>query len=148
MPTFDIYTDGACRNNPGPGGWGALIKNADGEHKLSGAELNTTNNRMELLAVIKALEHLVKGSHANVTTDSKYVKDGISTWIHNWKRNNWKTAAGQPVKNKDLWLQLDAVVQQHIISWHWVKGHAGHFENELVDQLAREAIDALLIKGI
>jgi ribonuclease HI len=148
MHTFEIYTDGACRNNPGPGGWGAVIKEGEQQYTLSGAELATTNNRMELLAVIKALNFIALGSKAIVTTDSKYVKDGITAWINNWKRNNWKAATGQPVKNQDLWVQLDNIVQQHMITWKWVKGHNGHIENELADQLARQAIDSLFVKGV
>jgi len=142
----EIYTDGACRGNPGPGGWGALLRYDDHEKKLFGGEPETTNNRMELTAVIQGLNSLKRRCKVKVTTDSVYVKDGITSWIHNWKKRNWKTASKKPVKNKDLWQALDEAVQQHDIEWHWVKGHAGHLENEIADQLANRGIDEMLIK--
>ena len=140
----EIFTDGACRGNPGPGGWGALLRFRDREKMLSGAEARTTNNRMELLAAIAALEALNKSCRVELTTDSQYLRQGITEWMHNWKRRGWKTADKKPVKNQDLWQRLDAAVQRHEINWHWVKGHSGHDENERVDQLANEAIDAML----
>lgn len=139
-----IYTDGACRGNPGPGGWGAVLQYKDSEKQLYGAEKDTTNNRMELTAAIKALESLNRKCQVVLTTDSKYVKDGISQWIANWKKNNWKTASKSPVKNADLWKRLDTAAQKHDIRWEWVKGHAGHPENERADQLANKAIDEML----
>lgn len=144
MKTLEIFTDGACRGNPGPGGWGALLRYGDQEKKISGAEPDTTNNRMELLAPIRALESLTRPCQVAITTDSQYVKNGITVWIHNWKKRNWKTAGRTPVKNMDLWQRLDELVQQHEVEWHWVKGHSGHYENELVDQLANQAIDEML----
>lgn len=139
----DIYTDGACRGNPGPGGWGAILRFNGTEKELYGGEALTTNNRMELLAAIRALEALKRPCHVRLTTDSKYVQQGISEWLPNWKRRNWKTAARQPVKNVDLWQRLDALAAPHTIEWHWVKGHAGHPENERADRLANRAIDEL-----
>ena len=139
----EIFTDGACSGNPGPGGWGALLRYGDKEKKLSGGEKDTTNNRMELMAVIKALSALKGRCKVKITTDSNYVKDGIGKWIHNWKKNGWKTANKKPVKNKDLWQQLDEVVEKHEISWHWVHGHTGHRENEIADELASSAAQAL-----
>ncbi len=139
----EIFTDGACRGNPGPGGWGALLRYDGHEKELYGGEPDTTNNRMELTAVIEALNSLTRNCPVEITTDSTYVKDGINSWIHNWKKRNWQTAAKKPVKNKDLWQSLDAAVQQHDISWHWVKGHSGHRENEIADQLANRGIDEL-----
>jgi len=139
----EIFTDGACSGNPGPGGWGALLRYQGREKTLSGAEPNTTNNRMEMMAAISALETLKRPCRVRLTTDSKYVKDGITSWIHGWKKRGWKTAAGQPVKNADLWQRLDKVAQAHQVSWHWVKGHSGHPENERADQLATEAIKTL-----
>lgn len=139
----DIYTDGACRGNPGPGGWGAILRFNGTEKELYGGEALTTNNRMELLAAIRALEALKRPCHVRLTTDSKYVQQGISEWLPNWKRRNWKTAARQPVKNVDLWQRLDALAVPHTIEWHWVKGHAGHPENERADRLANRAIDEL-----
>lgn len=136
-----IYTDGACRGNPGPGGWGAVLRYGDHERELSGGENPTTNNRMELLAVIRALETLKRPCVVDVTTDSQYVKNGITSWIHQWKRNGWKTAARKPVKNADLWLRLDAAAAQHKVTWHWVRGHTGHPENERADRLANQGID-------
>ncbi len=137
----DIFTDGACRGNPGPGGWGAVMRFKGKEKQLYGGEPETTNNRMELKAVIKALEELTRPAEVRVTTDSQYVKKGISEWIHNWKRNGWRTAAKKPVKNSDLWRELDELVARHDVVWEWVKGHSGHPENELADDLANRGID-------
>lgn len=139
----EIYTDGACRGNPGPGGWGAVLRFNGTEKELYGGEALTTNNRMELLAAIRALEALKRPCRVRLTTDSKYVQQGISEWLPNWKRRNWKTAGRQPVKNVDLWQQLDALAAPHDIDWQWVKGHAGHPENERADRLANRAIDEL-----
>jgi len=136
----DIYTDGACSGNPGPGGWGALLRFNDTEKELSGYEPATTNNRMELMAVIEALRALKRPVTGRVHTDSQYVQKGISEWIHGWKRRGWKTADRQPVKNADLWQTLDKLVAGHTLEWLWVRGHAGHVENERVDELARNAI--------
>ena len=138
-----IYTDGACRGNPGPGGWGAILICGDYRKEIKGGSLLTTNNIMELTAVIKALELLKNPSTIEITTDSTYVKDGITKWIHNWKSKGWKTSNKKPVKNKDLWMQLDALVSQHSIDWQWVRGHTGHQENEAADQLANAGIDQL-----
>ena len=135
-----IYTDGACSGNPGKGGWGALIQENDNEKKLSGSELNTTNNRMELTAVIKALEQYDEAREIEVFTDSKYVMQGITEWIKNWKNNHWKTSQKKDVKNKDLWILLDTVSAKHDIKWSWVKGHAGDYGNEIADKLATQAI--------
>ena len=135
-----IYTDEACSGNPGKGGWGALIQENDNEKKLSGSELNTTNNRMELTAVIKALEHYDEAREIEVFTDSKYVMQGITEWIKNWKNNHWKTSQKKDVKNKDLWVLLDSVSAKHDIKWSWVKGHAGDYGNEIADKLATQAI--------
>ncbi|MCX8087478.1 MAG: ribonuclease HI [Rhodocyclaceae bacterium] len=137
----EIYTDGACSGNPGPGGWGALLRLGDKEKELSGFEPATTNNRMELMAVIEALKALKRPVTARVYTDSQYVQKGISEWIHAWKRRGWQTADRQPVKNADLWRTLDELARQHRIEWHWVRGHVGHAENERVDALARAAIE-------
>ncbi|MET0104616.1 MAG: ribonuclease HI [Sedimenticola sp.] len=139
----EIFTDGACRGNPGPGGWGALLRYKGKEKELFGGEAETTNNRMELAAVINALKALTRSTQVRITTDSQYVKNGINQWIHNWKRNGWKTAAKKPVKNEDLWRELDALVAQHDVEWAWVKGHSGHPENELADTLANKGIDSL-----
>jgi ribonuclease HI len=139
----DIFTDGACSGNPGPGGWGAILRYRDTDRELSGAETLTTNNRMELQAAIAALEALKRPCTVRVHTDSAYLKDGITRWLANWKRNGWKTADRKPVKNADLWQQLEAAAARHTISWHWVKGHAGHPENERADELARLAIAAM-----
>jgi ribonuclease HI len=144
LEPLDIYTDGACRGNPGPGGWGAVLISGRHERELSGAEPATTNNRMELLAVIEALRALKRRVRARVFTDSQYVQLGITTWLKDWKAHNWRTAARKPVKNQDLWEQLDALAAGHEIEWHWVKGHAGNPGNERCDQLANAAIDALL----
>lgn len=135
-----IYTDGACSGNPGPGGWGAILMWGAHKKELWGGEATTTNNRMELLAAISALEALKRPSKVELWTDSAYVKDGISKWIHGWKKNGWKTADKKPVKNEDLWKRLDTALKAHAIEWHWVKGHAGHPENERADELARMAI--------
>ncbi len=135
-----IHTDGACSGNPGPGGWGAILEYNGHEKELSGAEADTTNNRMELMAAIAALEALKRKSEVRLVTDSVYVRDGVTKWIHGWKKNGWKTAAKKPVKNEDLWRRLDAVASKHSVEWEWVKGHAGHPENERADQLARDAI--------
>ncbi len=136
----DIFTDGACSGNPGPGGWGAILR-ADGQEKeIWGGEARTTNNRMELLAVIRALELLKRPVHARVHTDSQYVQKGISEWIHNWKARGWKTAAKAPVKNADLWQELDRAASRHQVDWIWVRGHAGHVENERADALARQGV--------
>jgi ribonuclease HI len=136
----DIYTDGACSGNPGPGGWGAILRWNGSEKELSGGERETTNNRMELMAAIVALESLTRPVPVRLHTDSQYVRDGITQWIAGWKRNGWKTAARRPVKNEDLWRRLDAAQAQHNVSWHWIRGHDGHPENERADELARGAI--------
>ena len=135
-----IYTDGACRGNPGPGGWGAVLICGDYRKEIKGGSLLTTNNIMELTAVIKALELLKNPSTLEITTDSTYVKDGITDWINNWKNNGWKTANKKPVKNKEIWMKLDKLSLEHDIEWRWVKGHSGHPENERADELANEAI--------
>ena len=139
--TVIIYADGACRGNPGPGGWGAWLKSGAHERELFGGEPRTTNNRMELTAVIQALAALKRPSAVVVYTDSEYVKNGITTWIHGWKKRGWKTAGKDPVKNEDLWRTLDALAAQHKIEWHWVRGHAGHVENERADELARRGVE-------
>jgi ribonuclease HI len=139
----DIFTDGACSGNPGPGGWAAILRYNGTERELSGAETLTTNNRMELQAAIAALEALKRPCTVRVHTDSSYLRDGITRWLPNWKRNGWKTADKKPVKNADLWQRLETAAHGHAISWHWVKGHAGHPENERADELARLAIAAL-----
>lgn len=143
MKAVEIFTDGACRGNPGPGGWGALLRFKGQEKPLYGGEPATTNNRMELMAAIQGLEALKEPCEVSLTTDSQYVRQGVTQWIHNWKRNGWKTASKSPVKNADLWQRLDAATQRHKIDWHWVKGHAGHRENELADELANRGIDEL-----
>ena len=145
MPDLYASTDGACSGNPGPGGWGVLLLAKDGEtvikeRTLSGGEANTTNNRMELLAAIHALETLARPSALTIVTDSAYVKNGVTGWIHGWKRNGWKTANKKPVKNVELWQRLDEAQQRHNVTWEWVKGHAGHPENERADELAREGM--------
>ena len=140
--TVDAYTDGACLGNPGPGGWGVLLRYNGTEKQLSGGEAATTNNRMEMMAAITALESLTRTVRVRLHTDSKYVMDGITKWMPNWKRNGWRTAAKEPVKNVDLWKRLDAAAAAHDLSWHWVKGHSGHAENERVDVLARTAAEA------
>ncbi|EON13665.1 MULTISPECIES: ribonuclease HI [Pandoraea] len=143
LPQVEIYTDGACKGNPGPGGWGALLVAGKHRKEMFGGEANTTNNRMELLAVIRALEALTKPCHVVLHTDSQYVQKGISEWIHGWKTRGWKTAAKAPVKNADLWQTLDVVSQKHEIDWRWVKGHAGHEGNEAADQLANRGVESL-----
>ena len=135
-----VYTDGACSGNPGPGGWGATIKIGDETFEIFGGEDNTTNNRMELIAAIKALEYLNENHKITLYTDSNYVKDGITKWIFNWKKNNWKTSAKKPVKNSDLWIQLDEIQNKREVKWNWVKGHAGNLGNERADELARMGI--------
>jgi ribonuclease HI len=140
----EIYTDGACRGNPGRGGWGAVLRYKGHEKTLYGAEPLTTNNRMELMAAIRAIESLKRPCRVRLTTDSQYVQKGITEWMANWKRNGWKTAAKKPVKNADLWQRLDTAISGHQIQWEWVKGHSGHPENELADELANKAIDELL----
>ena len=143
----EVYTDGACSGNPGPGGWGAILRYKGKEKELWGGEAATTNNRMELLAVIRALEALKRPSRIRVYTDSLYVQKGISIWIHDWKRRGWRTADKKPVKNVDLWQRLDAALKAHQVRWHWVKGHAGHDENERADQLARDGVAMARLKG-
>lgn len=137
-----IFTDGACKGNPGPGGWGAIMKYGDHVKELNGYSAETTNNIMELTAVIEALKSLTRPCKIILTTDSNYVKNGITEWIHGWKKKGWKTANKKPVKNKDYWQLLDAEVQRHHIEWKWVKGHSGHPENERADELANEAVEA------
>ncbi|HVE44105.1 MAG TPA: ribonuclease HI [Gammaproteobacteria bacterium] len=146
MKHVQIYTDGACRGNPGPGGWGALLRYGSHEKVLSGAEAHTTNNRMELMAAIQALVSLTQMCRVELYTDSQYVQKGISEWIVGWKKRNWCNSKKDPVKNADLWQQLDKEAGRHQISWHWVKGHSGHPENERADRLANEAIDRFLGK--
>ncbi|MBU2866208.1 ribonuclease HI [Pacificibacter marinus] len=142
MPEIHAWTDGACSGNPGPGGWGVLMRAMDGavvlkERELKGGEADTTNNRMELLAAISALETLTRSTDITITTDSAYVKNGVTNWIHGWKRNGWKTSNKKPVKNVDLWQRIDAAQATHKVTWKWIKGHAGHAENEHADELAR-----------
>lgn len=144
MKHIEIFTDGACRGNPGPGGWGAIMRFGAHEKELRGSEADTTNNRMELMAAIAALEALNEPCSVALTTDSQYLRQGVMQWLAGWKRNGWKTASKQPVKNQDLWQRIDAVSQRHQIEWHWVKGHSGHDENERCDQLANLAIDEML----
>ena len=139
-PVVEIYSDGACRGNPGPGGWGAVLRYNLKEKELWGGEAATTNNRMELMAAIRALEALKRRSRVKLYTDSLYVMKGISQWIHDWKRRGWRTADKKPVKNEDLWRRLEELAAQHDIEWHWVRGHAGHPENERADQLANKGI--------
>ncbi len=141
--TVEVFTDGACRGNPGPGGWGAVLRFNGRERELYGGERETTNNRMELTAAIQALEALKRRCRVRITTDSTYVQKGITEWLGNWKKKNWTTASRKPVKNVDLWKRLDAVVSQHQVEWHWVRGHSGHPENERADQLANRGIDEL-----
>ena len=144
---IQIFTDGACLGNPGPGGWGVLLRWRGSEKELSGGEAETTNNRMELMAAIQGLEALKRPGRVTLTTDSTYVKDGITKWIFNWKKNGWRSAAKKPVKNMDLWQRLDAAVAGRDVNWRWVKGHAGHAENERVDDLARAAAEKIRDKG-
>jgi ribonuclease HI len=143
MNSVEIFTDGACRGNPGPGGWGVLMRYAGKEKSLWGGESDTTNNRMELNAVIEGLAALKRPCEVTLTSDSTYVLKGIQEWMPNWKKRGWKTASKQPVKNVDLWQKLDAVIGEHKIDWQWVKGHSGHRENEIADQLANRGIDEL-----
>lgn len=140
----DLYTDGACSGNPGPGGWGALLRYGHHEKELSGFEEHTTNNRMELTAVIRGLESLKRPTDVHVHTDSTYVRDGMTKWLPNWVRRNWQTQDKKPVKNQDLWEELHALAQRHQVEWHWVKGHSGHPENDRVDALARSEVDRYL----
>lgn len=144
MKHVSIYTDGACRGNPGPGGWGALLRYNGHEKTISGAELETTNNRMELMGAIQALNIMKQACRIDLYTDSQYVQKGISLWLEDWKKRDWKKADKKPVKNADLWQRLDHAASRHHITWHWVKGHSGHPENDLVDAIANQAIDALL----
>lgn len=137
---IQIFTDGACSGNPGPGGWGALLRWKGTEKELSGGERESTNNRMEMMAAIMALESLKRAAAVDLYTDSTYVRDGITKWVRGWKANGWKTAAKKPVKNQDLWQRLEAAIKDHDVNWHWVKGHAGHPENERADELARSGI--------
>jgi len=141
---IEAFTDGACRGNPGPGGWGVLLRFNDHEKRLCGGEKETTNNRMELMAVIQALESLNRDCKVKLTSDSQYVLKGINEWMENWKKRGWKTAAKKPVKNVDLWQRLDKAREDHNIEWVWVKGHSGHIENEIADELANQGIDELL----
>ena len=145
MQKIVIYTDGACRHNPGPGGWAALVKYTETEKTLMGAEAQTTNNRMELMAAVMGLRSLEQASQVKLYTDSQYVQKGISAWVIDWQRRGWKTAQGHPVKNQDLWQALLLEASVHQVSWHWVKAHAGDPDNETVDRLARQAIDELLV---
>ena len=143
LPHVTIYTDGACSGNPGPGGWGAILAFGDRERELKGGEPHTTNNRMELMGAIAALEALKRPCRVDLYTDSQYLRGGITGWIHGWKRNGWRTADKKPVKNVDLWQRLDEALTHHDVHWHWVKGHAGHAMNERADALARQAIMAV-----
>ena len=147
MKRVEIFTDGACSGNPGPGGWGAILRYKGVEKELSGAELQTTNNRMELMAAIAALEALKEPVEVDLYTDSEYLRRGITEWLPGWKARGWKTAAKKPVKNADLWQRLEAAMAPHVVRWHWVKGHAGHAENERADALARAAIRRLRQRG-
>lgn len=144
MKLVEIFTDGACRGNPGPGGWGVLLRYNGTEKSLYGGEAHTTNNRMELLAAIRGLEAVGETCQIDLTSDSQYVRKGITEWLQSWKARGWKTAAKKPVKNKDLWQMLDEQAQRHNVNWHWVKGHSGHRENEIADDLANQGIDELL----
>ncbi len=143
--TVEIFTDGACSGNPGPGGWGAIMRYRGEERELSGADDATTNNRMEMMAAIAALEALKRPSRAKLYTDSTYLRDGITRWIHAWKARGWKTADKKPVKNVDLWQRLEKALESHTVEWHWVRGHAGHAENERADALARQALASALM---
>ena len=139
-----MFTDGACRGNPGPGGWGVVLRYGDNERQLFGGDRETTNNRMELLAVIEGLSVLKRPCEISITSDSTYVLKGIQEWLQNWKKRGWKTASKKPVKDVDLWQRLDALIEPHTIEWHWVKGHSGHPQNELADELANRGIDECL----
>ncbi len=143
----EIYTDGACSGNPGPGGWGAILRYKGEDKEMSGSASETTNNRMEMMAAIEAIETLKRNVKVRVHTDSRYLQDGMNQWIHNWKRKNWKTADNKDVKNKDLWQRLDIACQRHEVAWHWVRGHDGHPENERADFLARNAIIATMVES-
>lgn len=145
MKEVEIFTDGACRGNPGPGGWGALLRYGKNEKKIYGGDKLTTNNRMELLAAIQALESLKEPSRVTLTTDSEYVRQGITSWMSGWKKRGWKTANKKPVKNVDLWQSLEKASDAHQVDWMWVKGHSGHRENEIADQLANQGIDELKV---
>lgn len=144
MSKIEIWTDGACSGNPGPGGWGALFRQNGKSWELKGGEVATTNNRMELLAAINALESLPDSVHADLHTDSEYLRNGITKWIHGWKKNGWKTADKKPVKNMELWQRLELAANKHTVTWHWVRGHVGHTENERADELAREGMAPFL----
>lgn len=146
MKTVSIWTDGACSGNPGPGGWGALLRFGEHEKELSGGDFETTNNRMELLAAIEALNALTQPCMVELYTDSQYVKGGMTGWIEGWKKNGWRTSAKKPVKNVELWQALDEAVSRHTVNWHWVKGHAGHPENERADELARSGMEPYKLK--
>lgn len=143
MKTVEMFSDGACRGNPGPGGWGVLLRYNGNEKHLHGGEAHTTNNRMELTAAIRGLEALKSRCLVHITTDSQYVKDGVTRWLISWKKNNWKTSAKKPVKNIDLWQRLDELTAMHEVHWHWVRGHTGHEGNEVADALANRGIDEL-----
>ena len=143
----EIFTDGACSGNPGPGGWGAVLRYGDVEKEMNGGEPETTNNRMELMAAIMAIEAVKRPCEIHVHTDSEYLRNGITTWIHSWKARNWRTADKKPVKNAELWQRLDAALKPHQVRWHWVRGHAGHDENERADQLARDGVAMARLKS-
>lgn len=147
MQRVDVFSDGACRGNPGPGGWGALLRFGDVEKELCGGEPETTNNRMELMAAIRALEALKRPCRVVITTDSQYVRKGMTEWLAGWKSRNWKTAARKPVRNQDLWQRLDELVGQHQVEWHWVRGHTGHPGNERADALANRGLDEMLAEN-
>jgi len=147
MADVEIYTDGACSGNPGPGGWGAILRSKDTEKELSGGDKDTTNNRMEMMAVIAALEALTRPCKVTITTDSQYVLKGMTEWLAGWKKKNWQTASRKPVKNVDLWQRMDAAAQTHTLKWEWVRGHQGHPENERADQLAVTAREKIAAKG-